>query len=324
MRASHALTLCSIAILASGCASDAPAEPSPVTAAPASVEPSPAATQAAAPAAAPAPSGDSRFAKAPARDGKAHRWELRAFADNHVEVWMDSEPVPADRIVRDGHRVAVVDASGTVIERLDLPAAWTPQHGAPEAPGTYRTLDGKVLVPPAAMLGGRLEPVPPAALAHLNAAHTAADGSHCASVANVIPGLPLDQAGIRAHDVIVAVNGSQNASPDEVRAVVRAAKPGDAVSFAVVRAGQRRDVAVTLAAWDPKHMVRRVGEATPVAPATASTDPLPAAPTPPQAPSDELAAARKRIAELEQQVRKEDAVQRALRPQPAPQPNAGK
>jgi hypothetical protein len=40
--------------------------------------------------------------------------------------------------------------------------------------------------------------------------------------------------------------------------------------------------------------------------------------------ADELAAARRRIAELEQQVRKEDAVQRAIRPQPAPQPNAGK
>lgn len=320
MRASHALTLCSIAILASGCASEAPSEPLPVTAVDAPAEQSPAVAPAPEPAAAQAPAGGSTFATAPARDGKAHRWELRAFADDHVEVWMDSEPVPAERIVRDGHRVAVIDASGTVIERLDLPAAWTPQHGAPEAPGTYRTLDGKVLVPPAAMLGGRLEPVPPAALAHLNAAHTAADGSHCAYVANVIAGLPLDQAGIRAHDVIVAVNGSPNASPDEVRAVVRAAKPGDAVSFAVVRAGQRREMAVTLAAWDPKHMVRRVGEAAPVAPATASTEPMaPAAP-----PSDELAAARKRIAELEAQVRKEDAVQRAIRPQPAPQPNAGK
>lgn len=333
MRASPALTLCSIAILAAGCASEGPDASAPETTAsieapaaadPAQSAPSPApAPEAGAPTAA---SGD-RFAKAPARDGKAHRWELRAFADNHVEVWMDSERVPEERIVREGNRVAVIDAGGTVIERLDMPASWTPQHGAPEAAGTYRTLDGKVLVPPAAMLGGRLEPIPAAALAHLNAAHTAADGSHCAYVANVIAGLPLDQAGIKAHDVIVAVNGSTNASPEEVRAVVRAAKPGDVISFGVLCAGQRRDATVTLAAWDPKHMVRRVGERAPQMPATASSEPLPAATAPAApaaAPSDELAAARKRIAELEQQVRKEDAVQRAIRPQPAPQPNAGK
>ncbi len=333
MRASHALTLCSIAILAAGCASEGPEASAPEASA-AMAEPAvaEATSEQAAPAAAPAPdaaaptTGD-RFADAPARDGKAHRWELRAFADNHVEVWMDSEPVPAERIVRDGNRVAVVDAGGTVIERLDMPASWTPQHGAPEAAGTYRTLDGKVLVPPATMLGGRLEPIPAAALAHLNAAHTEADGSHCAYVANVIAGLPLDQAGVQAHDVIVAVNGSPNASPEEVRAVVRAAKPGDVISFVVLRAGQRRDAAVTLAAWDPKHMVRQVGEVAPQVPATASTEPLPAAAAPAApaaAPSDELAAARKRIAELEQQVRKEDAVHRAIRPQPAPQPNAGK
>ena len=306
------------------------AEPASMTAGPAT-ETSPATETAIAAQEAPAAPGapaDGRFAKAPARDGKAHRWELRAFADNRVEVWMDSEPVPAERIVREGNRIAVVDAGGTVIERLDMPAAWTPAHGAPEAPGTYRTIDGELLVPPAAMLGGRLEPVPPATLAHLNAAHTAADGSHCAYVATVIAGLPLDQAGIRAHDVIVAVNGSPNASPDEVRAVVRAAKAGDTVAFAVIRAGQRRDAAVTLAAWDPRHMVRPFGANERPAPATASAEPLPAAapaapaPAPAAAPSDELAAARKRIAELEQQVRKEDAVQRAIRPQPAPQPQA--
>lgn len=328
MRASPALTLCSIAILIAGCASEGPDASAPETTA--SIA-EPAAADAGQPEPAPAPeagaptaAAEDRFARAPARDGKAHRWELRAFADNHVEVWMDSEPVPAERVVRDGNRVAVVDAGGTVIERLDMPASWTPQHGAPEAPGTYRTLDGTVLVPPAAMLGGRLEPIPAAALAHLNAAHTAADGSHCAYVASVIAGLPLDQAGIKAHDVIVAVNGSNNASPEEVRAVVRAAKPGDVVSFGVLRAGQRRDATVTLAAWDPKHMVRRVGERAPQVPATASSEPLPAQAAAATAPSDELTAARKRIAELEQQVRKEDAVQRAIRPQPAPQPSAGK
>ncbi|MFM9097810.1 MAG: hypothetical protein ACKOQW_05895, partial [Phycisphaerales bacterium] len=116
----------------------------------------------------------------PARDGQAHRYELRAFGDGHVEVWMDGTRVPNDRLFRRDAMVAVLDADGHVIERLDLPSNWTPAHGTPPAPGTYLTFDGKVLVPPAAMLGGRLEAVSPAVLAHMHAEHTAPDGSQCA------------------------------------------------------------------------------------------------------------------------------------------------
>jgi PDZ domain len=324
------------AALAAGCATDQdrPARESapPVAEAPeaqaAGDMGGSAAAEAGAAAAAPAPQlGE------PTRDGKAHRWELRAFADSHVEVWMDGVRVPDERIVRDAHRVAVTDASGTVIERLDMPKAWTPAHGTPDAPGTYRRTDGVVLVPPASMLGGRLEPVPPAVLAHLRAEHTAADGSRCAYVARVIPGLPLDAAGVHSHDVVVSVNGSDDASPDSVRAAVRAAKPGDTVRLVVLRAGQRIDAAVTLAAWDPKHMVRMAGQVDPPEPASASSAPVAAqaAPAPAPAPepaapnpaADDLAAARRRIAELEAQVRKEDAVHRAIRPAPMPQPSAG-
>jgi hypothetical protein len=273
----------------------------------------------------------------PARDGQAHRYELRAFEDGRIEVWMDGTRVPDERLYRRDAIVAVLGDDGGIIERLDLPAKWTPTHGTPPAPGTYVTFDGKVLVPPAAMLGGRLEPVSPAVVAHLHAEHTAPDGGQCAAVGMVIPDLPLAQAGIRPHDIIVAVDGSPNASPEAIRAVVRAKKPGDTVAFSVVRAGRRTETTVTLAAWDPKHMVRPLGAPMPKPPTTAASHPAgTAAPTPPPptqaapapapSPADdpardaELAAARARIAELEQQMRSESAVRRAIRPQPAPPP----
>ena len=247
-----------LASLLAGCASDAPVAESG--------SPAPASP----PAPAVAKDGALPPAVAPAvRDGQAHRWELRAFNDNRIEVWCDGERVPDEHIVRDGHRVAVLDAAGVVVERLDMPPAWTPDHGKKDPAGTYRTIDGKVLVPPAAMLGGRLEPVPPATLAHMHAEHTAADGSRCAYVARVIPGLPMDAAGVKAHDVIVAVNGSPDASPDAVRAVVRAAKPGDAIALRLVRAGATVDATVTLAAWDPKHMVEPFGQRQAPPPASA-------------------------------------------------------
>lgn len=308
-------------------------EPAPV--------PAPVPTPAPVPEAAPAP----ETAPAPAhpdlvphRDGRAHRWELRAWDRDRIEVYMDGERVPDERIIRAGHLVAVVDASGRVIERLDLPAQWTPEHGAPGMPGTFRTLDGRELVPPAAMLGGRLEPVPPSVLAHLHAEHTAADGSQCALVAMVIPDLPLARAGVEAHDVIIAVNGSANASPEAIRAVIRATAPGQAIRFTVVRAGHRRDVTVSLAAWEAKHMVRPIVSATPPAPARASANPAwqppapppaPAAPPPPPAPPTpseaellrQLQAARVRIAQLERELRMEEQIRRAIRPQPDAQPS---
>ena len=92
----------------------------------------------------------------PHRDGQAHRYELRVFDGDRIEVFMDGERVPDERLVRDGRMIGVRDASGTVIERLDLPQHWTPQHGAPGTMGRYRAFDGTELVPPAAMLGGSL------------------------------------------------------------------------------------------------------------------------------------------------------------------------
>ena len=392
-------TSCSIVIALAGCAGpgpevtdgSAPAAPemTPETAPqqataeqPAETTPAPA-VNAAPPAGATSTVALTTDTAIPTRDGRAHHWELRAFKDNRIEIFMDGHPVPADHVVRKGNHVAVVDESGTVIERLDMPPTWTPQHGDPSAaPAGYRLADGTQLTPPKAMLGGRLEAVPAGTLAHMHAEHTEATGSKCTYVANVIPDLPLAKAGIMAHDVIVMVNGSNDASPEAIRAIVRAAAPGDTITVTVVRAGQLRDAFVTLAAWEPRHMVRAVGEMNEVAPAMASGEPARApaplpvaavqpapAPTPEpkaepapepvavaqpapepkpapapepkpapapapvaqQAPAaapsdpamqDELAKARARIAELERRVQADEAVRKAIRPQPAPQPNA--
>jgi hypothetical protein len=320
----------------------APSAPAPAVAAPAPEAPAPAASAAAAPPAPapPAPAVDPKLL--PHRDGRAHRYELRVFDGDRIEVFMDGERVPDERIMRDGRMIGVRDAEGTVIERLDLPQHWTPQHGAPGTVGKYRTFDGTELVPPAAMLGGRLGDVPPAVLAHLHAEHTAADGSACAVVESVIPGLPLAAAGVVPHDVIVTVDGSPNASAEAIRAVVRGKRPGDAVAFGLVRAGHRRDVTVTLSAWDPKHMVRPLRQPEAAAPATASdkpswkepppppAPPAPVPPPPPAPPTDaelqaQLAAARARIAELERELKSDVQVRRAIRaaPAPAPTPPAG-
>ncbi|MBL9141950.1 MAG: hypothetical protein JNK53_08805, partial [Phycisphaerae bacterium] len=61
---------------------------------------------------------------APTRDGRSHQYELRAYG-TRIEVYMDGQPVPADRIRMADQSVGVLDANGAVIERMDLPAGWT-------------------------------------------------------------------------------------------------------------------------------------------------------------------------------------------------------
>jgi hypothetical protein len=176
---------------------------------------------------------------------------------------MDGVRVPADRIVIREGRVGVLDAKGAVIERMDLPSNWMKPESKPDAsvltgnPYDFRTVAGEQLTPPKVMLGARLVDVPEHLLAHLEQGD--AQRERVALVTEVIKGLPLDKAGIKDHDVIVAVNDIPDADPDAIRAVVRTLQPGDPINLRVLRNGKTFDARVEVAAWDPKHMVRPVG-----------------------------------------------------------------
>jgi putative serine protease PepD len=74
------------------------------------------------------------------------------------------------------------------------------------------------------------------------------DGSeNGAHVAQVRGGGPAADAGLRAGDVIMQVNGEKVDSSDELRAAINAHKPGDKVSITYTRNGQSHTAEVTLA-----------------------------------------------------------------------------
>jgi putative serine protease PepD len=72
-------------------------------------------------------------------------------------------------------------------------------------------------------------------------------GSGGALVAQAAPGSPADQAGIRAGDVITAVDGKDVSSSADLVAALRGHKPGDSVSVTWSRQGSQHTAKVQLA-----------------------------------------------------------------------------
>jgi C-terminal processing protease CtpA/Prc len=78
-------------------------------------------------------------------------------------------------------------------------------------------------------------------------------------VSQVIPGAAAGQAGIKAGDIVVAVNGSNIASIRELHAVLGRLSPGDAVDIAIVRERTPKSMQVALGAMpmNPHHSGKR-------------------------------------------------------------------
>jgi putative serine protease PepD len=67
-----------------------------------------------------------------------------------------------------------------------------------------------------------------------------------ALVLNVEPGSAADAAGIRAEDIVIAVEGKAVGSSEELVVAIDAHHPGDTVTIEVVRGGGSREVKATL------------------------------------------------------------------------------
>ena len=75
-----------------------------------------------------------------------------------------------------------------------------------------------------------------------------ADGSSGALLTTVVAGTPADDAGLRAGDIVTAVDGGVVDGAAALAAAVRAHAPGEAITLSFTRDGVDRRVTVTLAA----------------------------------------------------------------------------
>ncbi|SRR5579872_1390156 len=66
------------------------------------------------------------------------------------------------------------------------------------------------------------------------------------TIANVIPGTPADEAGLKVGDTIVAIDGQGVKNGDELVADIAGRKPGSKVKIEFVRNGKKQDATVTV------------------------------------------------------------------------------
>ena len=78
--------------------------------------------------------------------------------------------------------------------------------------------------------------------------NTPTDGSPGALVTSVVDGSPADDSGIRAGDLIIAVDGKEISSMADLAAEIKLFRPGEAVDILLLRDGTRLTVRAILAA----------------------------------------------------------------------------
>ena len=72
--------------------------------------------------------------------------------------------------------------------------------------------------------------------------------SEGAVIAGIGEGTPADEAGLNRGDIVVAVDGEEIASMEQLAGVVRNHRPGDVVELTVIRSGDELELQVTLGA----------------------------------------------------------------------------
>lgn len=87
-------------------------------------------------------------------------------------------------------------------------------------------------------------------------------GKDATKVTRVIPGGPAEAAGLKAGDVLVAINGVALAeeNKEKLYAVKKGMVPGAEVTYTVKRAGAKQQVAVTLSHMPEEVIAQWIGE----------------------------------------------------------------
>lgn len=76
------------------------------------------------------------------------------------------------------------------------------------------------------------------------------DPENATVITRVVEGLPAQKSGLEEGDIVVQVNGTSSAAPDDIREAIKDKKAGDELKLRVVRAGNEKDIVIALAEYD--------------------------------------------------------------------------
>jgi prefoldin subunit 5 len=178
---------------------------------------------------------------------------------------VNGKKVPQDRVKMHGGKVTILGEDGEemavfpVIVSPNFAGAWTTQspRGLSFSGGNLRFGGDDVAFstqdPPPVMLG-----ITMASPGESVAQHFDLGEGQGIEIQTVIEGLPASEAGLKAKDIIVRIEGADETTPDALRAVLRKKQPGDEIKVKVLRQGDVNERVIKLRKYDPEKLNVRV------------------------------------------------------------------
>lgn len=117
------------------------------------------------------------------------------------------------------------------VRRLHISPPSFPGWAAPGA------MSGQTAEPPRVMIGVTME----SALDDADEMPENVDAERATVINRVVEGLPAAKAGLEEDDIVIAIDGSKDASPDDIRELLRTKNPGDTLKLKVLRDNDRDD-----------------------------------------------------------------------------------
>ncbi len=187
--------------------------------------------------------------------------ELMVRDGEPLRVLLNGKAVPTEQIQRNGDTVTIHADDGTVAHvtrTVRLDGSLFLQPGEPK--------------PLPVMVGIRMSEPSESLRSQLKLGDR-----RVILIEEAIPGLPAAEAGIRTHDIIIAIDGNDDVTPEVLQKALMGKKPGDVVQMRVLRGGERETYKVVVRQFEAS----RLGVAETTAPGAG----LRAAQVPPAAPS---------------------------------------
>jgi len=197
-------------------------------------------------------------------DGK-HTYELR-IEDGVITVVVDGDKVPDKQIKKDNNAVVILKDDGGVLYEFELALTTDSKHAKHVKHDGKHTIfvtedggdvtfdfigdknENMVFVGekqhPKVMLGIYSDEPGESLRKQLGIKGKAI------IVESVIKGLSADKAGMKDHDIIISIDGSDGVSPEDLTKILGKHNPGDEIKIVVIRNGEKIKLGTKLHAYD--------------------------------------------------------------------------